>query len=34
VEPTVLFACDGYFYNGKTIDTLPRVAEIVKGLPA
>jgi acetoacetyl-CoA synthetase len=33
VEPTVLFACDGYFYNGKTIDTLPRIAEIVKDLP-
>ncbi|HEX3059819.1 MAG TPA: acetoacetate--CoA ligase [Usitatibacter sp.] len=33
VEPTVLFACDGYFYNGKTIDTLPRIAEIVKSLP-
>ncbi len=29
VEPTVLFCCDGYFYNGKTIDTLPRIAEIV-----
>jgi acetoacetyl-CoA synthetase len=33
VEPTVLFACDGYFYNGKTIDTLPRICEIVKSLP-
>jgi acetoacetyl-CoA synthetase len=33
VEPTVLFACDGYFYNGKTVDTLPRIAEIVKSLP-
>ncbi|MGB5325682.1 MAG: acetoacetate--CoA ligase [Pseudomonadales bacterium] len=28
IEPKVLFACDGYFYNGKTIDTLPRVAAI------
>ena len=33
VEPRVLFACDGYFYNGKAIDTLPRIAEIVKDLP-
>jgi acetoacetyl-CoA synthetase len=33
VEPTVFFACDGYFYNGKTIDTLPRITEIVKDLP-
>jgi acetoacetyl-CoA synthetase len=33
VEPTVLFACDGYFYNGKTVDTLPRIAQIVKDLP-
>ena len=34
VEPKVLFACDGYFYNGKTIDTLPRISEIVKQLPS
>ena len=33
VEPKVLVACDGYFYNGKTVDTLPRIAEIVKSLP-
>ncbi len=32
VEPTVLFACDGYYYNGVWQDTLDRVAEIVKGL--
>jgi acetoacetyl-CoA synthetase len=34
IEPTVLFCCDGYYYNGKTIDTLPRIAEIVKSLPS
>jgi len=34
VEPTVLFCCDGYFYNGKVVDTLPRIAEIVKQLPS
>ena len=28
IEPVVLFACDGYFYNGKTIDSLPRLADI------
>jgi acetoacetyl-CoA synthetase len=33
VEPTVLFCCDGYHYNGKVIETLPRIAEIVKQLP-
>jgi acetoacetyl-CoA synthetase len=33
IEPTVLFCCDGYYYNGKTVDTLPRIAEIVKSLP-
>ena len=33
VEPAVLLCCDGYYYNGKVIDTLPRIAEIVKQLP-
>ncbi|HSS29000.1 MAG TPA: acetoacetate--CoA ligase [Usitatibacter sp.] len=33
VEPKVLFCCDGYFYNGKTVATLSRIAEIVPGLP-
>lgn len=28
IEPKVLFACDGYYYNGKCIDSLPRVREI------
>ncbi len=31
-RPRVLFACDGYFYNGKKIDSLPRVREIVAQL--
>ncbi|HEY4998237.1 MAG TPA: acetoacetate--CoA ligase, partial [Usitatibacter sp.] len=34
VEPTVLFCCDGYFYNGKVIETLPRIAEIMGSLPS
>ncbi len=34
VEPRVLFCADGYYYNGKRIDTLARTAEIVAGLPS
>ncbi|APV52099.1 acetoacetate--CoA ligase [Betaproteobacteria bacterium GR16-43] len=33
VEPKVLVCCDGYYYNGKVVDTLPRIAEIMAGLP-
>ena len=33
IEPKVLFAADGYYYAGKTIDTLPRLTEILAGLP-
>jgi acetoacetyl-CoA synthetase len=33
IEPKVLFAIEGYHYNGKTHDTLPRVAEIAANLP-
>ncbi|MCW8126523.1 acetoacetate--CoA ligase [Microbulbifer halophilus] len=29
VEPKVLLACEGYYYNGKTIDSLPRLREVV-----
>ena len=28
IEPKVLFATDGYFYNGKSIDSLPAVRAI------
>ena len=34
IEPKLLFAVEGYHYNGKTLDTLPRVAEIVARLPS
>ena len=34
IEPKVLFACDGYYYNGKTIDSLPRVREIADQISA
>ncbi|MDO8960410.1 MAG: acetoacetate--CoA ligase [Rhodocyclaceae bacterium] len=33
VAPKLLFVADGYFYNGKTLDTLDKVREIVAGLP-
>ena len=33
IEPKVLFCVDGYYYNGKTHDTLARTAEIVRQLP-
>jgi acetoacetyl-CoA synthetase len=34
VEPTVLFACDGYWYNAKAVETLPRIAAIAAQLPS
>ena len=33
IKPKVFFTTDGYFYNGKAINSLPSVAEIVKQLP-
>ncbi|SFX74452.1 acetoacetate--CoA ligase, partial [Marinospirillum alkaliphilum] len=32
IQPKVLFATDGYLYNGKRINSLPRVAEIADAL--
>ncbi|MEQ1439482.1 acetoacetate--CoA ligase [Fontimonas sp. SYSU GA230001] len=34
IEPKVLFACDGYTYAGKAIDTRDRVARIRAALPS
>lgn len=34
IEPKVLFATNGYFYNGKRIDTNERVAAIASQLPS
>jgi acetoacetyl-CoA synthetase len=34
IEPRILFSADGYFYNSKTIDVLPRLAEIARALPS
>jgi len=34
VEPKLLFVADGYYYNGKTVDSLGRVAQISELLPS
>lgn len=34
IKPKVLFAVNGYFYNGKWTDTSERIAEIVSRLPS
>ncbi|MDP2398318.1 MAG: acetoacetate--CoA ligase [Burkholderiales bacterium] len=33
IAPRILFAADGYFYNGKVVDNLPRLREIMAQLP-
>ncbi len=33
IEPKVLFAADGYYYNGKSHDCLGKLAEILERLP-
>jgi acetoacetyl-CoA synthetase len=33
IAPKVLIACDGYYYNGKELDCLAKVGEIVARLP-
>jgi len=34
IEPKVLIAADGYFYNGKEIDNLEKIEQIAKQLPS
>ncbi len=34
IEPSILFAVEGYYYNGKAHDTLERLAQIADGLPS
>ncbi|WP_027364156.1 acetoacetate--CoA ligase [Desulfotruncus alcoholivorax] len=34
IQPKILFTANGYFYNGKKIDSLGRVASIVKEIPS
>ena len=34
IAPKVLFTADGYFYGGKTLDSLSSMAEVLKHLPS
>ena len=34
IEPKVLFTADGYFYKGKTFNTLSKAEKIAKGIPS
>ena len=34
IEPRVLFACDGYFYNGRRIDVRDKVRSVVRQVPS
>lgn len=34
IDPRVLLVCEGYYYNGKTIDVADKVLEIVSQLPS
>jgi acetoacetyl-CoA synthetase len=34
IQPRVLFTPNGYFYNGKTIDSLERIAEVIREIPS
>ncbi|MGH8306714.1 MAG: AMP-binding protein, partial [Gammaproteobacteria bacterium] len=34
IEPKVLFTCDGYFYAGKTVDSLERIRGVLEKLPS
>lgn len=34
IEPKVLFSANGYFYNGKKLDSLERITGILKDLPS
>jgi acetoacetyl-CoA synthetase len=34
IGPSILFAADGYYYNGKEIDSLERVREVAARLPS
>jgi acetoacetyl-CoA synthetase len=34
IEPKVLMACDGYFYNGRKLDTTAKVLEVAARVPS
>ena len=33
IKPKIFISCDGYFYNGKTLDVTEKLSEICAGLP-
>ena len=34
IEPKILIAIEGYYYNGKTIDCMPKIEEFLPSLPS
>ena len=34
IEPKILIACDGYYYNGKTLPILDKIAEVKERIPS
>jgi len=34
IEPTILICADGYFFKGEKINSVPRIAEILKQIPS
>jgi len=34
IEPKILIGVDGYYYNGKTIDSLPQLDQVARALPS
>ncbi|MCU0845480.1 MAG: acetoacetate--CoA ligase [Spirochaetes bacterium] len=34
IRPRLIFTADGYFYNGKTVDSLDRIRHILESLPS
>jgi acetoacetyl-CoA synthetase len=34
IQPKILFAADGYFFKGQTLDSLARIAEIARQIPS
>ena len=34
VEPKILFTADGYYYNGKALDSLGKISEVLADLPS
>lgn len=34
IEPKILISVDGYFYNGKTVDVLPKIKDALPSIPS